>query len=599
MGGRDRNVSHREAGSEVAGTSIVASLERAPAESAPVEGAAEARLRETTALIDSIVENVPHMIFVKEAATLRFVRVNRAAEELLGVPRAGLLGKNDFDFFPAAQAEAFQKKDRETLRSRVVELVPEEPIETRNGPKWLRTKKIALFDEHGAPAFLLGISEDVTLQREMRERVQRAHEDLELRVVERTAKLQAANEDLKREIGERQRAEAALRASEDQLRQAQKMEAIGQLAAGVAHDFNNLLSVVVGYAQVVLTELPAASPLLGFVQEIHTAGLRAAKLTKQLLAFGRKQVLMPRVLDLNEVIQDMASMLTRIIGEDVELSVVTADGPTLARLDPTQVEQVVMNLVVNARDAMPEGGKLTIETRNVILDDEFARAHLGVSPGPFVMLSVTDTGVGMDAATQARVFEPFFTTKPSGRGTGLGLSTVFGIVQQSGGTIWVTSEPGRGASFRAYFPAASEASEASEATVTPAPLREAPRGDETVLLVEDDPQVRALVESVLRREGYEILEAASAEEAIALSDTFARPIHLLLTDVVMPKMSGPEAAQVILERRPDVKVLFMSGYADSALLREGRVPAGQLLEKPVDVAQLTRRVRDLLDEGGG
>ncbi len=545
---------------------------------------------QTKAFFDAIVDNVPHVVFVKEARGLRFTRVNRAAAALLELPPEAIVGKTARDLFPEARARALEAHDREVLAGRVAVDVPEESIPTNGGPRWLHTTKIPLFAEDGTAAFVVGISEDITEQRELRARLRQVHEELEQRVMGRTAQLLVSSEELQREIRERKQAEAALRTSEDQLRHAQKMEAIGRLAGGVAHDFNNLLSVIMGYAQVMLGSLPLTDPMHDHVQEIFAAGTRASQLTKQLLAFGRKQVLRLRVLDLNEIIQDTARMLKRIIGEDVDLLLVTEPDLALARLDPTQVEQVLLNLVVNARDAMPHGGKLTIETRNVTLDEAFARTHLGVLPGRFVMLSVSDTGVGMDAATQARVFEPFFTTKETGRGTGLGLSTVFGIVEQSGGTIWVDSAVGRGTRFTIYFPVTDAEGEPMQGPKVRTPRR----GDETVLLVEDDPQVRALVRSLLAREGYAVLEAASASEALAVSGRFLGTIHLLVTDVVMPKTSGPELARALATARPRMKVLFISGYDDAA--RHAVLPEGAaLVQKPLVAIDLAQSLRDVLD----
>jgi CheY-like chemotaxis protein len=372
------------------------------------------------------------------------------------------------------------------------------------------------------------------------------------------------------------------------------MDAIGRLAAGVAHDFNNLLSVIVGYAQVVRAELPRGGPLAEYVQEIHTAGLRAAQLTKQLLAFGRRQALSPRVVDLSEVVQDMGRMLARIIGEDVELRLVPADGAVLCHVDPHQIEQVVMNLVVNARDALPSGGTITVTTKSVRLDEDFARSHHGVTAGPHVALSVADTGVGMSPETQARVFEPFFTTKDGAGGTGLGLATVFGIVQQSGGTIWIDSAIGRGTTFTLYFPQAREDAKADPAS---APAVSKPvGGHETILLVEDDPQVRVLVERVLHRQGYKTLSAESAASAVRLSQELAGDIDLLLTDVVLRDTSGPELAAVLGQQRPRMKTLFMSGYAASrggARTVEPRY--GEVVPKPVNGDVLAARVRAVLD----
>ncbi len=564
----------------------------APRDPAAGRDGVEARAREATTFLDSIIENIPQSIFVKDARELRYTLFNRAVEELLGVSRADLVGKTDYDCFPRDQAEQFLATDREVLANRVAVDIPEQRIQTPRGERWLHTRKVPLFAADGTPAFLLGISEDVTEQRAMRERLRRGHAELELRVMGRTAQLLDSNEQLKSEIRDRQQAEAALRASEGQLRQAQKMDAIGRLAAGVAHDFNNLLSVIIGYAQLASAELPEGSRVLASVQEIHTAGLRAAQLTKQLLAFGRTQVLIPRVVDLNEIIQDLARMLGRIIGEDVDLRLVLAPDLLLCRLDPHQVEQVVMNLVVNARDAMPAGGKLTVETRNVTLDEDFAGAHHGVTAGPHVMLAVTDTGVGMDAATQARAFEPFFTTKEASKGTGLGLSTVFGIVQQSGGTVWLYSEPGRGTTLKIYFPATDEGQIHAPA-ITSAGER---RGDEVILLVEDDSQVRTLMQRLLERQGYTVLPAESGAAALARGEGFPGKIHLLLTDLVLKDQSGQVLAESVARQHPEVRVLFMSGYSDTSMVHRGAWDhATPFLEKPVSSGVLAAKVREVLD----
>jgi len=544
---------------------------------------------QAASFLDTIVENVPHVLFVKEAEGLRFVRVNRAAEALLSIPREAILGRTAYDLFPEARARAIEAHDREVLAGRAVVVVAEEQLVTPGGTRWLHTTKIPLFGPDGAPAFLVGIGQDVTEPREMRARLREAHEELEQRVLGRTAQLLLSNEDLKREIHERKQAEAALRSSEERLRHAQKMEAIGRLAGGVAHDFNNLLSVIIGYAQLILGGRPEGDATGQLVKEILAAGTRASQLTRQLLALGRKGVLRPRVLDLNEVLRDEARMLRRIIREDIEIQVVTAHDLALSRLDPTQVEQVVMNLVVNARDAMPGGGRVTLETRNVRADEDFARAHPGLSPGRYVMLSVTDTGVGMDAATKARVFEPFFTTKEDGRGTGLGLSTAFGIVEQSGGAIWVESEPGRGSTFVVYFPATEELPEAPRVP----DARPHAKAGETILLVEDEPQVRGMVKAVLVAEGYAVLEAATPSDAIVLSERFLGTIHLLLTDVVMPAMRGPELARILATSRPAMKVLFVSGY-DDALDGSGVPPGAPVLHKPLAIDELAARLRETL-----
>ena len=380
---------------------------------------------------------------------------------------------------------------------------------------------------------------------------------------------------------------------EQELRQAQKMEAIGQLAGGVAHDFNNLLSVILGYTVLAIDGLPATDPLRPDLEEIAKAARRASELTRQLLAFSRKQVLKPRILDLNQVVTGLERMLRRVVGDDVTLTIRRDAelGQTLT--DAGQMEQVLMNLVVNARDAMPTGGTLTIETRNAELDAEYARERHGVIPGSYVVLSVTDTGIGMDESTRARIFEPFFTTKDQGKGTGLGLSTVWAIARQSGGQVEAESEPGRGTTLTVYLPRA--AGEVEEVHPTPAPPVTL-RGTETVLLVEDDEQVRTLVRDVLYRNGYEVLEAQNGGEAILISEQHRSLVHLLLTDVVLPRMSGRELAERLCHQRPELRVLYVSGYTQDSVIDQGVLETGApFLSKPVMPEDLLRKVRAVLD----
>jgi two-component system, cell cycle sensor histidine kinase and response regulator CckA len=525
-------------------------------------------IRQANLFLDSIVENIPNMVFVKDANDLKFVRFNRAGETLIGVDREALIGKSDLDLFPASQAEHFQARDREVLAKKEIVDIPEEPIDTPTGQRWLHTKKIPILDEEGAPRFLLGISEDVTERKQIADRLRQLNEDLERRVEERTS---------------------ALQKTEEQLRQSQKLEAIGRLAGGIAHDFNNLLSVILSYTEMLVVRVPDGD-VKEDIQEIHEAGTRAADLTRQLLAFSRQQVLSPKVLDLNEVIDGMQKLLRRVIGEHIELRT-TRRRTGHVKVDPGQMEQVIMNLVVNARDAMPKGGTLTIETANVELDDTASAAHVGAQPGPYVMLAVTDTGAGMDPETQARIFEPFFTTKPTGKGTGLGLSTVFGIVQQSGGTVWVYSEPGKGTTFKIYLPRTTEVGHEERA----APVMHATRGSETVLLVEDEAQVRAVVRTVLTKAGYQVLEAHDGEDALRMCERFSGSIHLVLTDVVMPKMSGRELAERVSSFRPETKVLFMSGYTDDTVVHHGTLAEGmEFIQKPITPDALMRRIREVL-----
>jgi hypothetical protein len=379
---------------------------------------------------------------------------------------------------------------------------------------------------------------------------------------------------------------------EEQLRQSQKMDAVGRLAGGVAHDFNNVLSVILSYGEMLLGDMKPGDPVRADIEEIHKAGKRATDLTRQLLMFSRQQVLAPKVLDLNDVLTSMDKMLQRILGADVDLVSLPTQPLGRVRADPSNIEQVIMNLVVNARDAMPTGGKLTMETDNVVLDDAYAQAHLGVKPGPHVMLAVSDTGTGIDKATLARIFEPFFTTKESGKGTGLGLSTVFGVVQQSGGSVWVYSEVGHGTTFKVYLPRVDAAVEVVGETVPPTTLR----GSETILLVEDDDQVRIVARGILRRAGYHVIDARNAGEALLHSEKHPTTIHLLLSDVVMPQVSGPELAKRLASLRPDMKVLCMSGYTDDSIVRHGVLEAHiAYLQKPITPDTLTARVREVLD----
>lgn len=502
-----------------------------------------------------------------------FLELNPAFERVLGHTLEELKRKPFIEFVhpddrPSTLAEV------QKLKTGAVTLHFENRYRCKDGSyKWLQWATMP----DAESGLLFAAARDVTdlkekeqQLRQAREALQHAHDHLESLVEQRTAEL---------------------RKSEDMFRQVQKLEAVGRLAGGVAHDFNNLLSVILGYSEVVLTQLSPSDPSRPSIEQIRDAGERAAALTRQLLAFSRKQVLQPEVMDLNGVVERADKMLRRLIGEDIDLVTHLTPGLDPVKVDPGQIEQIIMNLAVNARDAMPQGGKLTIETGNVELDQSYAREHVGARPGPFVLLAITDTGVGMDAETQARLFEPFFTTKELGKGTGLGLSTVYGIVKQSGGNIWVYSEPGRGTSFKVYLPRCAESVPEKSRVVKAAPARDT----ETVLVVEDEPGVRRFISEVLKESGYTVLATGDVDEAVALFKKSEGAIHLLLTDVVLPKMGGRQLAEALTALHPELKVLYMSGYTDNAIVHHGvLMPGTAFLEKPIKPSTLLEKVRDVL-----
>jgi PAS domain S-box-containing protein len=385
----------------------------------------------------------------------------------------------------------------------------------------------------------------------------------------------------------------ARRSLEEQFRQAQKMEAFGQLAGGVAHDFNNLLTIINGYSELLFQRLPKGDPSREFIAQIHKAGERSAGLTRQLLAFSRQQVLAPRLLDLNEVVAETEKMLCRLIGEDIRLATVKDPQLWVVRADPGQIEQVLMNLAVNARDAMPGGGRLTIETQNVEVEEAHAQSHLDAQVGSHVLLSVTDTGTGMPPEVCARIFEPFFTTKGPGKGTGLGLATVYGIINQSGGHLAVSSKVGVGTTFKVFLPRVEQKVEES---IAASENRASPRGTETILLVEDEDGVRDLTRHVLVGCGYTVLEASNGKQAIQIAVEHHEAIHLLVTDVVMPEVGGRIVAEQVVARHPEVRVLYVSGYTDDAVIRHGVLRKGvNFLQKPFSPVVLAVKVREVLD----
>jgi PAS domain S-box-containing protein len=510
---------------------------------------AEAALRESEANFRSLTEAMPQLVWITRADG-SYVFVNRRWVEYTGLTLGDIEGEGwSKPFHPddLARAEAAWKKATQSGGTYSLEV----RLRRVDGIyRWSLVRAVPVVDAAGDVIKWFGTCTDI--------------------------------DDLKQ-------AAAQLQQTEEQLRQAQKMEAVGRLAGGVAHDFNNVLSVILSYTTLVLDELEPGATIRDDIEQVKRAGERATDLTRQLLAFSRQQMLSLRVLDLSRVVLDMGKMLARLLGEDVELSLLTSSPVDHVRADPSQIEQIVMNLAVNARDAMPRGGKLTIEVVNVALDEGH---YPDVAPGRYVMLAVTDTGTGLDAATRERIFEPFFTTKETGKGTGLGLSTVFGIVQQSKGHIHVDSEVGKGATFKVYLPATNLALDTVAATE---PLVAALRGSETILLVEDDEQLRVLNCAILRRNGYEVLDAPNGADALLVSEKFASTIHLLLTDVVMPRMSGRELAERLVPMRPGMKVLYVSGYADTSIVQHGVLEEGiAFLQKPITPVAFLRKVREVL-----
>ena len=508
-------------------------------------------------LLELIVESIPHTIFVKDADELKYVFVNKAGTELLGFPRDQILGKSDYDLFPADQANSLVARDREALASGArVESAEEQILSRTSGVRFVHTKRVPIVGDRGKPRYLLVISEDIT----------------QLKVASTRLNL------------------------ERPLETSEKMIAVGRLAAGIANDFNNLLTVILGAGQTLLESIAPDKTERGDAEVVVASAHRAAELTRQILAFSGHQVLQPRLLDVNAVVANIERMLRRLIREDIDL--VTVPGPDiwLVRAASGQLEQVLANLVVNARDAMPNGGTLTIATANVTLDEAFARTHPGARPGPHVVLSVTDTGIGMSPEVKAQLFTPFFTTKPRAKGTGLGLSNVHDIVRQSRGFILVESEPGGGATFDVYLPRALGVTDASPDTFTPAATL---HGSETILVVEDDPTVRHMVAKVLRGYGYTVLSAPHAAAAAHLAELYPGVIQLLVTDVVMPRVSGPELALQLTAVRPELRVLYVTGYTEDAVAHYGVLESGvTLLQKPLTPVVLARTIREILDRNG-
>jgi two-component system cell cycle sensor histidine kinase/response regulator CckA len=505
---------------------------------------AEAALRETEERFRQLAENIGDVFWLSSAEKDRIYYVSPAYETVFERSCASLRAA------PTSWLEAVHPEDRERIERSLVRQGKGHYdevyriVRSDRSIRWIRVRAYAVPDASGRTYRIAGVSRDITEQRLLEER----------------------------------------------FRQALKMEAVGRFAGGIAHDFNNVLSVILTYTTILLDELPEG-PFWNDVQEVSRAGARATELTQQLLAFSRQQVLTPRVVNLGDVVAKIEKMLQRLLGEDIALSLDLASGAGEVYADPSQLEQVIMNLAVNARDAMPRGGRLSIATANAELDAAAVAGYLEAEPGAYVVLVVTDTGVGMDAATRERIFEPFFTTKEKGKGTGFGLATVFGIVQQSKGLVSVVSEPGQGAIFKVYLPRVRRVEEAAEESPPSVPL---PEGSETILVVEDDEQLRSATRRILRRYGYNVLEAQDGGEACAVAETYGEKIDLLLTDVVMPHMSGRQLAERLAPKRPDMRVLYVSGYGADTTQQHGVVRGPSFLEKPLTPPVLLRKVREVL-----
>jgi two-component system, cell cycle sensor histidine kinase and response regulator CckA len=537
---------------------------------------AEQRLRDGEARKTAMLEAALDCVVSMDEQG-RITEFNAAAERTFGYARTDVIGRPLAEvMIPVRLREQHQKGLRRYLSTGHAEVLGRrtELVAMRNGGQELPVELAIVRIGSSAPIEFTAYIRDLS----------------ERRVAEETrAELTTQAQT---ETAARRRAEVALQRSEDHLRQSQKLEAIGRLAGGIAHDFNNMLSVILGSANLLSQELTKDESLRGEVREIESAAGRAAALTRQLLAFSRQQVLEPRVVDLNDLILKLDGMLRRMIGEDIELQLTTDPNVGRVLVDPGQIENVIVNLVINARDAMPRGGALRLVLEAAELDREYVGEHLNARVGPHVMIAVSDSGVGMEPEVVSRIFEPFFTTKEQDKGTGLGLAMVFGTVTQSGGHIAVESEPGRGTTFRLYFPR----TERAPSLPGPAPEELSSRGSEQVLLVEDEEQVRRVISLTLKRFGYSVTEATSADHALRLAQDPSNDIDLLLTDVVMPGMSGPDLAARVRSIRTGLKVLCMSGYNDEAMLRYGLDDPGMAyLQKPVTPDNLARKVRDVLD----
>ncbi len=540
--------------------------------------AAEEASRRSEESLATMLHSIGDAVIATDIAG-RVIRINRVAEQLTGWRMSEAMGRPFEEVFrivdEPSRVAASNPVEKVLAEGRNVAIAENTLLISRAGPETpIADSAAPIRDADGRVVGAVVVFRDASIERRYAEHMRSVNAELEVRVSERTE---------------------ALLKTEEQLRQAQKMEAVGRLAGGIAHDFNNLLSVIISCSELILEDaardgLP--ENVVTDLDEIRKAGVRAADLTRQLLAFSRQQVLAPKITDLNAIVSGMESMLRRMIGADVTLRTVREADAAMVFVDRGQMEQVIMNLAVNARDAMPRGGKLTIEVSRVEVDEDFASQHAGIAPGAYVQLSVTDTGTGMSKDVQARMFDPFFTTKEKGKGTGLGLSTVFGIVRQSGGTIWAYSEIGHGTTFKIYLPNRQDAQ--AQTSITAAPKRVG--GTETILVVEDEPQVRSIVRGILTRAGYTVLEAEHGAAALELCHRATTPIQLVLTDVVMPVMSGRELVERLATVLPGAKVLFMSGYTDDTVVHHGVLDQGiAYLQKPIVPDALTKKVREVLD----
>jgi len=514
--------------------------------------AAQQELGQARQFLNLVIENMPGMVYAKDATTLRFILMNKGGEQILGYRRDEMIGKTDYDFLPKAQADAYAKRDLEVLASGELLVIPEEEIVNRAGEKrFVETKKMAVFDSQGRPEFLLCLSEDISARRDL----------------------------------------------EQQLRQSQRLDAIGRLTGGMAHDFNNLLGVITANLDFLMERLEGDEEATIFAQDALDGALRGHELVKRMLAFGRQQPLQPVTFSLNEVVSGMKGLLRRTIREDIEMSVISAErlAPVLA--DKSQLENAILNLAINSAHAMPNGGKLILETENVRLDDDYAAQNLDVKPGAYVMLAVSDSGTGMAPEVVERAFEPFFTTKPVGAGSGLGLSMVYGFVKQSGGHIKIYSEVGHGTTIRLYLPAVLQEAAAVDAAESEPEQRRLATGN--VLLVEDEENLRRAAARMLKSMGYTVFETGSGPEALAYLRNGGQA-DLLFSDVVMPGgMTGIELAEIARNTWPDLKILLTSGYSE-VLVRESsrRLDGINLIGKPYRKLELELKIRELLEDGG-